>query len=116
MGWKDAKASFSLGTGFQTFSIITSSVAAPSLHMDFAYPHLLFPFSFLILLSHYRASGAKSLEGQFKFLHKQIILTKCVAVTLHVYCIDDYAEADISRNSPFTELPNVSTDSMHTAF
>lgn len=24
-------------------------------------------------------------------------------MTLHVYCIDDYPEADISKNSPFTE-------------
>ena len=84
---------------FYHYIINTSS----SLHVDFAYPHLLFHLPFLILLSHHGASGAKIPEGQFKSLCKQIILTKFVAVTLSVYCIDDYPEADISKNPSFTE-------------
>ena len=85
-------------------SIITSSIPAQSLHVDFAHPHLLFHLPFLILLSHHGASGAKILEGQFKSLRKQIILTKFVTVTLSVYCIDDYPEANTSKNLSFTEF------------
>ena len=52
------------------------------LSFGLAYTHLQFHFPFLNFLPYHRATGAKILEGQFKFLNKQIILINVVAVTL----------------------------------